>query len=106
LVQLGDKTKTLAELMKAQHAVLSKWAEEQLQSRYALERVGQKIQDLAFGGDETVKAHLSELSSICRELLKIASRHQELTRGDTREGKIGISSEPRDHLIRKPSLTV
>lgn len=108
LVQLGEKTKTLAELMKAHHAVLSKWAEEQLQSRYTLERVGQKIQDLAFGGDETVKAHLSELSSICRELLKIASRQQEGMRLDkTPEGKMGISAEPREKtFVRSPSLTL
>ena len=107
LVQLGDKTRTLAELMKAQHAVLSKWAEEQLQSRYTLERVGQKIQDLAFGGDETIKAHLSEMSSTCRELLKIVSRHQDSLRSDKTNGKVALSSDAREKsTLRNPSLTL
>ena len=70
VVGFGEKTQNLAELMKAQHFVLNKWAEEQMQTRHILEKTSKKIQDLAFSGDETIKTHLAQIVSISQEILK------------------------------------
>jgi len=70
IVGFGEKTQNLAELMKAQHFILNKWAEEQAHTRHTLEKVAQKIQDLAFNGDETIKTYLSQLTAISHEILK------------------------------------
>ncbi len=69
-VSLAEKVQNLAELMKAQHFMLNKWAEEQMQSRHVLEKIGQKMQDLSFFGDETVKSYLAQISISCQEMLK------------------------------------
>jgi hypothetical protein len=79
LMGFSEKTQHLAEMMKAQHFVLNKWAEEQSQSRNTLERMGQKFQDMAFGGDETVKLYLNQLTIIGQEILK-SNSHEEIIR--------------------------
>lgn len=70
IVGFGEKTQSLAELMKVQHFVLNKWAEEQTQTRHTLEKMAQKIQDMAFNGDETIKTYLSQLTALSHEILK------------------------------------
>ena len=70
IVGFAEKTQSLAELMKAQHFILNKWAEEQSQTRHTLEKMVQKVQDLAFNGDETIKTYLSQLTALSHEILK------------------------------------
>jgi hypothetical protein len=76
LISLTEKTNQLADLMKMQHTVLNKWAEEQVQTRRILENVASKMYDLSSSGDEVVKEYLNQISVNSRELLRCFSEQK------------------------------
>jgi hypothetical protein len=76
LMGLTEKTNQLGDLMKAQHAILNKWADEQTHTRHTLEAVGKKMHDISIKGDEPLKEYLNQLSVTCREILKKISYDQ------------------------------
>ena len=69
-LSFSAKVQDLSELMKAQHHILNKWAQEQMTSRHALEAMGQKLEDLGFSGDEAIRQALTKITVCCEFLAR------------------------------------
>ncbi|PPE04253.1 hypothetical protein [Holospora curviuscula] len=69
-LSFSAKVQDLSELMKGQHHILNKWAQEQMTSRHALEVMGQKLEDLGFSGDEAIRHALTKITVCCEFLAR------------------------------------
>ncbi|ETZ07465.1 hypothetical protein P618_200357 [Holospora obtusa F1] len=69
-LSFSTKVQDLSDLMKAQHHILNKWAQEQMSSRHALEVMGSKLEDLGFSGDEAMRQALTKIAVCCEFLAK------------------------------------
>lgn len=80
ILSFGEKTHTLSELMRVQNLLINKWAEEQLQTRQSFERLGQKMSEMAFSGDEIIKDRLSKILSLLQQIVRFSQEIPEDTR--------------------------
>lgn len=69
-LSFSTKVQDLADLMKGQHHILNKWAQEQVSSRHTLELMGQKLQDLGFASDEATRNALTKIMVCCEFLAR------------------------------------
>ncbi|WP_152531080.1 MULTISPECIES: hypothetical protein [Holospora] len=69
-LSFSTKVQDLSDLMKAQHHILNKWAQEQMSSRHALEIMGSKLEDLGFSGDEATRQALTKIATCCEFLAR------------------------------------
>lgn len=69
-LSFSTKVQDLSDLMKAQHHILNKWAQEQMNSRHALELMGQKLHDLGFASDEVTRHALTKIMVCCEYLAR------------------------------------
>jgi len=70
VTRFGEKTQNLLDLIKVQHFVMNKWSEEQMHTRQVLERVAQKMQEMHWGGDESIQSYLAQITSVSQEMLR------------------------------------
>ena len=88
LMTLTAQTNQLAELMKAQSSLLTKWVAEQTQMRHTLETLGSQMHDMAFGGNEAIAGYLNQISVTSKEVLKkMASDHTDMLQTIRQEAK-------------------
>ena len=73
-LSFSTKVQDLSDLMKAQHHILNKWAQEQMNSRHALEQMGQKLHDLGFASDEVTRHALTKIMVCCEYLARQHSK--------------------------------